>query len=301
MRRPASLASTAALIGALVLASHPAGAAPRRIDLPDGSQPEGLAISRRGVFYTGSLADGTIFVGDVDTGRVRVLAPGAPGRSAVGVAVRGRYLWVAGGETGKAWVFLRSGRLFRTYDLGGGFVNDVVVTKRAAYLTDSFEPVLHRISIGSGGVPGPAAGATSRPLRGDIAYGAGFNANGIDVDRGTARLVLVQSNTGELFLTKPSGRTHLIDLGGTSVGAGDGLLLEGRTAFVVQNTLNQVATIELDADLRGGEVTGTTTDPGFDVPTSIDAHGSLLYVVNARFSTPPEADTPYWITGFARP
>ena len=58
----------------------------------------------------------------------------------------------------------------------------------------------------------------------------------------------------------------LIDLGGASVSPGDGLLLQGRTLYVVRNRLNQIAVVELAPDLSRGEVVGTITDPNFDVP-----------------------------------
>jgi len=35
------------------------------------------------------------------------------------------------------------------------------------------------------------------------------------------------------------------------------------------------------------------TSPSFDVPTTIASFGSRLYVVNARFTTPPTPTTPY--------
>jgi len=279
-----------------------AGPGSERIPLPDGSQPEGLAITRRGVFYTGSLADGTIFRGDVRTGKVRVLASGAAGRSAAGVEVRGRLLWVAGGETGKAWVYRRSGRLIRTYEFDpGGFANDVVVTKRWAFFTDSVEPFLYRVRIRDDGLPAGQGSVRSIPLTGDIEYEGGFNANGIDVDRGTRRFVMVQSNTGKLFVVRPRGHTREIDLGGERVDSGDGLLLQGDVVFVVQNFLNQVAKVRLSAGYRNGNLVSRTTDPDFDVPTSIDVLGDRLFVVNARFTTPPSPDTRYWIAPFARP
>lgn len=287
---------------ALGLTQPAVAAVPERIPLPDGSQPEGLAITNNGTFYTGSLADGTIYVGDVEKGNVRVLVPGGTGRSAVGVAVRGRYLWVAGGETGKAWVYRRDGSLVRTYDLDpGGFVNDVVVTKRAAYFTDSFEPFLYRVPIGDDGEPSGPSGVQARPLSGDIAYEEGFNANGIDVIRGTARLVMVQSNTGELFEVRPSGRTREIDLGGPRVSMGDGVLVQGNIVYVVQNFLNKVAKVRLSDDFGSGRIQSRTTDPDFDVPTSADVFGGFLYVVNARFTTPPTPETVYWIAPIPRP
>ena len=279
-----------------------AGAPPDRIPLPNGSQPEGLAISNAGRLYTGSLADGTLYVGDVATGHVRVLVPGAPGRTAVGVEVRDRYVWVADGDTGMAWVFRRNGRLIRTYDFDpGGFVNDVVVTARAAYFTYSFEPFLYRVPLQTDGTPGGAGSVEARALTGDIVYQDGFNANGIDVDRGIARFVMAQSNTGMLFRVRPSGRTREIDLGSGSVESPDGVLLQGDVVFVVQNFLNQLATVRLSRDLLSGRVLAHTTDPDFDVPTSVAAFGEALYLVNARFTTPPTPDTKYWIAVIPRP
>ena len=303
MRRHLSRSVLAFAATALVLGVAPAGAGTgQQIPLPNGSQPEGLAITRRGVFYTGSLADGTIFRGDVGSGKVRVLVPGGAGRSAAGIEVRGPLVWVAGGETGKAWVYRRSGRLIRSFDFDpGGFVNDVVVTESFALFTDSVAPVLYRVPIRDDGLPGGRGSVRSIPLSGDIAYEDGFNANGIDVDRGTRRFVMVQSNTGELFLVRPSGNTREIDLDGKRVASGDGVLLQHDVVFVVQNLLNKVAKVRLSADLLSGHVVSRTSDPDFDVPTSIDGFGDRLYVVNARFTTPPTPDTPYWIAPFARP
>ncbi len=210
-------------------------------------------------------------------------------------------MWVAGGETGEAWVYRRSGRLIRTYDFDpGGFVNDVVVTKRGAYFTDSFEPYLYRVPIVDG-QPGGRASVQARPLTGDIAYEAGFNANGIDVDRGRSRFVMVQLNTGELFAVRPSGRTREIDLGGRKVALGDGVVLHGDIVYVVQNFLNKVAKVRLSDDFRSGRVVSRTSDADFDVPTSVDLFRGGLYVVNARFTTTPTPDTGYWIAGIPRP
>lgn len=80
-----------------------------------------------------------------------MLVAARAGRSAIGLkADRGR-LFVAGGQTGKAFAYdAKSGRTIATYQLssGGSFVNDVVVTPRAAWFTDSFKPVLYRVALG---------------------------------------------------------------------------------------------------------------------------------------------------------
>jgi hypothetical protein len=92
-----------------------------------------------------------------------------------------------------------------------------------------------------------------------------------------------------------SGDATRIDLGGDAVPNGDGLLLTGRTLYVVQNFLNQIAVVQLDPGLASGEIQRVITDPRFDIPTTVADFGASLYVVNARFSTPPTPDTEYTV------
>ena len=96
---------------------------------------------------------------------------------------------------------------------GATFVNDVVVTKRAAYFTDSNRAVLYRVALSKNG--DPAASAQSIPLTGDFQLVAGFNLNGIDATANGKTLVVVQSATGKLFGVDPgTGATKEISLGG---------------------------------------------------------------------------------------
>ncbi len=69
----------------------------------------------------------------------------------------------------------------------------------------------------------------------------------------------------------------LIDLGALSVSLGDGLLLQGRTLYVVRNRLNQIDR-RASARPQPRIVVGTITDPRFDVPTTVAAFGDALYV-----------------------
>jgi len=148
--------------------------------VPDGFQPEGIAVGRGDTAYLGSLADGDIHRLDLRTGRGKVISEG-PGTPPVGVEVdRGR-LFVAGGPTGDARVVdIRTGEVLATYPLGGGFVNDVVVTRHAAWFSDSVRPVIHKLPLGRGGALPDPADAVSVPITGDLVYGEGFNANGIE-------------------------------------------------------------------------------------------------------------------------
>jgi hypothetical protein len=94
----------------------------------------------------------------------------------------------------------------------------------------------------------------------------------------------VQSATGKLFRIDPkTGVAKAISLGGESVPNGDGILLAGKTLYVVQNQQNVVAVIRLAADLSTGTVRTRLTDSDFSVPTTIDDLGRRLYAVNARF------------------
>lgn len=290
-------------VAATVVAA-PLGAAgrfPERIALPDGFQPEGIAIGKRGTFYVGSIPTGAIYRGSLKTGQGAILNPGGTGRAAIGVELdhRGR-LFVAGGPTGKGFVYsARSGRLLATYQLTtetATFVNDVVVARGGAYFTDSRRPFLYRVPIGRRGSLGPAQAI---PLTGDLVYEAGFNANGIDATPDGKTLLIVQSNTGEVFRSDRRGRTDEIELD-EPVTNGDGLLLDGRTLYVVQNRDNKVAVVRLARRLASGTVTEHLTDPDFDVPTTIDEFGERLYAVNARFTTTPTATTDYWVAQFRK-
>lgn len=290
--------ATAALVTAANVAAQ-GSAFPNRINLPEGFQPEGIATAGE-QFYVGSIPTGAVYRGSLRTGAGAVLVPAQTGRSAIGLkADRGR-LFVAGGNTGNAYAYnAKTGALIRTYSLATGntFVNDVVVTKRAAWFTDSFTPVLYRVPLRANGRPGAPSSATTVPLSGDYQHGAGFNVNGIDATANGKTLVIVQSGTGKLFTVSPTGATRAIGLaGGESVPNGDGILLDGRTLYVVQNQLNVVAKISLAANLRSGRVVQRIASPGFDVPTTIADLGSRLYAVNARFSTTPTPSTEYWVT-----
>lgn len=290
--------------GAAPVAAHDPGPRsanfPARIDLPNGWAPEGITAGRGTTVFAGSLVDGAIWKGNVRTGQGRVLVPGVAGNVAVGVEyeTRANRLWVAGGPTGAVRVYdATSGMLLQTYSFpGAGFLNDLVVTRRGVYVTDSFVQQLAVIPLGRNGrLPAPSA-ATTLPLGGDISFVAGeFNANGIVAKSG--RLVLVQSNTGQLFRVNPrTGVAKAIDLGGASVSFGDGLELHGKTLYVVRNQLNQVDVLRLGARLATARLRGTITSPNLDVPTTIAYQAGRLWAVNARFGTPVTPTTEYWIT-----
>jgi hypothetical protein len=302
-RTLAIVASTllAIIVGAAPAAAHspsralPATPAlPEILALPDGFQPEGIAIGSRAYAYFGSRADGDILRVSLVTGDGAVISEG-PGTPSLGLKIddRGR-LFVAGGSGGDARVIdVRGGAVLKSYPLQDvpSFINDVVLTGGAAWYTDSTNPVLFKLPLGRHGkLPGAAVRV---PLTGDIAYVAGNNANGISATPDGRGLIVVQSNTGKLFRTSYAGVTTEIDLGGENVANGDGLWLRGRNLYVVQNRLNTITKIKLTRDASAGKVVSRTVDPAFDVPTTIAAFGKRFYLPNARFTTPATPTTPY--------
>lgn len=270
---------------------------PDSIALPNGFRPEGIAIGKRPIAYLGSLANGDIYAADLRTGKGKVVVKG-PGTPSVGLKVSadGRTLYVAGGPSGEARVInLRSGKT-KTYTLTTkpSFINDVVLTKRAAWFTNSSQAELYRLSRRTGVV-------TTIPLRGAWEQVEGFNANGIALTPNRRALLVVNSTTGALFRVNPAtGRATRVDLGGASLTSGDGLLVKGRRLYVVRNSLNQVAVFKLNANGTKGSPLTVLTSPAFDVPTTIAAFKGGLYLPNARFSTPPTPDTEYWVTRIPR-
>lgn len=282
---------------ALLLATVPVLAAPfpARIDLPGGWAPEGITAGRGLTAYVGSLAGGALAEVDLRTGAVDVLAPGATGRVAVGLDYEhgADRLWVAGGPTGEVRAYDAStGALLETYAFTAGFLNDVVVTRDAVYVTDSGIQQLIVIPLAhGGGVPDPGD-AFTLPISGDFQYVAGFNANGIVEFAGW--LIVPQSNTGALFAIDPGTGRSVEILPPGSVTAADGLELVGSTLYVVRNQLNRVEVYRI----HGGDVRhrGTLTSGDLAIPTTAAFAGGSLWAVNARFGTPVTPDTEYWIT-----
>ena len=276
-----------------------ARAFPEVIPLPNGFQPEGIVIGEGKTAFAGSLANGDIFAADLVSGTGGIVIQG-PGTPAVGLDYDRRtgYLFVSGGSNGDGRIYdTASGDLVMAYDFGGGFVNDVIVTPQAAYFTDSFVPVLYKVALSSSGRPGASA---TLPLSGDFVAQDGFNTNGIVATPNGNGLIIVHSGRGELYFVEPeTGEASLIDLGSDNVNSGDGLLLLGRTLFVVQNFFNQVAKFRLNHDYSAATLQQIITDDDFDVPTTMDNQGARLYAVNARFSTPPGPDVEYDIVRFS--
>jgi sugar lactone lactonase YvrE len=273
------------------------------IDLPAGWQPEGIAIGGRPYAYFGSRVDGSIYRAGLRTGEGEIFSRG-PGTPSLGLKLDDRdRLFVSGGTGGDARVIhARSGTVLRSYRLAtnGAFINDVVLTGDGAWFTDSYNPVLYRLTFGRrGSLP---AAATSLALTG-IPFTAGsVNANGLTLTPDGRALLVIHSPSGVLYrVNTRTGAATAVDLAGETLVNGDGLLREGRTLYAVQNRLNQVAVVRLSHDGSSGRVLTRVTGPSFDVPATVAAYGNRLWLPNARFTTPPTPETPYTAVSIPKP
>ena len=274
-----------------------AGAFPALIPLPADFGPEGIAVGNGTTFYVGSLGGpagttrGQILAGDLRTGEVtELVAPDGVPTTGIKHDPRSNLLFVARAGSGMATLYdAASGEKVAAYQFQTAptFINDVVVTRKAAYFTDTQSPFLYRVALGPAG--DPAASFTRITLPGD------FRTNGIVATRNGEHLLVVNAADARLYrIDAATGAVTPVDLGAATLPNADGLLLRGKTLYVVQNRLNRVAVVELSADYTSGTLTRFITEPfasnpQLQVPTTIAAFGNSLYAVTAGFA-PPNPD-----------
>jgi hypothetical protein len=285
---------------------------PELIQLPAGFGSEGIAVGAGHRFYIGSFTPpllGQILVGNLRDGTFSELVP-PTGKMAVGMKLdsRSRYLYVAGGTSGRGTVYdADSGAEIASYAFappGVTIINDVVVTRDAAYFTDSIRPFLSRVAIEPNGQPGPAANIPLPPnfgVPGACTFGLPPRSNGIAATANGKYLILVHMSEGQLyrvdtsdFVLEPIQVSGGDFAGGGAVCGGDGLLLDGRTLYVVQFPLHRVAVVELSPGLLSGVVTRYITEPfasnpALQLPTTIARFGNALYAVTYG-DAPPTPD-----------
>jgi sugar lactone lactonase YvrE len=264
--------------------------------------PEGVAAGGDGTFFVGAVGDGTIYRGTIDSPAVTEFIPGATGKSAVGMKVADGLLYVAGGTTGRITVYdLGTRQQVASFATGtDGFLNDLVVTRSGdVFVTDSFRPIIWhvtaaQVSAGSGTPEQIAVGP-------EIAYQAGFNLNGIVARRGGRQLIVVQTNTGDLFRIdlgsgEPSSR-QIEQIDAPPLPGGDGLLRDRGRLVVVQGDPAALRFLKLEGDASRARLVDTRTDPTLRGPSTVARVGKLLLVVNADFAT---STTPFTVSGLPR-
>jgi sugar lactone lactonase YvrE len=269
------------------------------IVLPGASSAEGIAAGRGATFYAGDLFAGDIFRGNVQRGTAELFIDAPEGRMALGmkVDVAHHLLFVAGGFTGQGYVYdLRTGATVASYQFAAPgpatappttVINDVTITRYGAWFTDSRQAQLYFVPVSHSGVPGQFR---TLGVSGPAADTSGdFNLNGIAATANGKTLIVAHSTKGQLYTVDP--RTGVsATIAGVSVPTVDGIVLEGRRLWAVQNS-NQVSRIRLGRHLTSGVVEKVITSDLFQTPSTAARFGSRLAVVNAKFDTgfPPTA------------
>jgi sugar lactone lactonase YvrE len=291
MRRLAALA-VAGLVTLAGASSASAKPVPRDsvIVIPGIAATEGIAAGRGSTFYVGDRIRGDVYRGDIRTGRVTFFVDAPGGRMATGMKVdrSGRLLFVSGAATGQGYVYdARTGAEIAVFQLtdpaAGTFINDVAVTRDAAWFTDSRQPVLYKVPIGRRGTVGPVE---TLHLSGPAAdTSSQFNLNGIAAANSDRALLVAHSGKGTIIRVDPVTGAS-VTVAGVSVPNVDGILYERGRLWAVQNQRNQIARINLDRHLTSGRVERVITSEHFQIPTTIAFVGSRLAAVNAKFGVP---------------
>jgi Cu-Zn family superoxide dismutase len=252
--------------------------------------PEGVAYNpASGKFYVGSTTDGTLYEGDLASGEVTIFsAGGADGRTtAIGLKVDANgNLWVSGGGTGQMFVYnTADGSLIASYTTPAveqTFINDATVTPDGSvYFTDSFRPVLFKVSDLAGGEAESWLDFTGTVLE----YGEGFNLNGIAATPDGRYLLVIHSGTGSLYRIDSETREVIqVDTGDADLTAGDGILLVDTTLYVTRNRFGEIVPVDMSEEFSVGMAGTPLTDPSLIYPTTIAQAGDSLLVVNSQFN-----------------
>jgi len=269
--------------------------------------PEGVAYdARRGVIYTGSAVNGTIYAINAATGAVsKFQEGGALGRqAALGLKVdaQGR-LWIAGGAQGTVSILTPSGvtlKVLETPESPNPFVNDLTPAPDGnVYVTDSTRPVIFRVDRNLNLTAWLDLAKT--PIR----YGPGINLNGIVATPDGRSLLAVQLNTGELW--RIDLRTKAVRRVMTGLTNGDGLLLDvssaGQTLYVARNKDQVVSKVTLSADYGTGRLVAEEPLAGLRFPTTLALVGNDLVVTQAqldRLTGGAAPETPFRLTRFGK-
>lgn len=287
--RTVSVAVPAFALALAPLAPASAKDRPETIALAPLSTPEGITTGPGTTFFAGDIAGGDIYQGDIRTGEVTELIEGREGGAAIGLLYdpSTQRLYVAGGPTGDVTVYdARTGDVLFTANAGAGrFINDVTLTKDAAYFTDSFSTELIVVPLGKGAAL-PVDG-TFEPLALDgVPAPAGFGPNGIRTLPGGDLIVISE---GTLYRVDPAtGDTDVLEVSGGELVAGDGLELRGNTLYVVRG-FNRPSIVQVRLDLPSGTgaIIGELTDPDFETPTTAAFVAGDLYAVNGLSPATP--------------
>jgi sugar lactone lactonase YvrE len=311
------LAALVAVAGGVTSEARPGqgkgkGKKTRVYTLPaNAGNPEGVAFDRRtGRFYVSEAQPGSdgqsgrVYRGTLRDSTLEEFLPASPTRPAtIGLKVRRGRLYIAGGPAGDVEVYnLSTKALVAQFQLCSScFVNDLTVARNGdVFATESLQApqVIYRIpaaAVNAGG--GAVDPITVTP---PVTPAPGFNDNGIAATRSGRFVVFVQSNVGKLFrLNTQTRQTREITVRGGELTNGDGIVLKGRTLYVVRNRNELIAKVKLDGQLRRGRIVKEITNSTFEDPTTAALARGRLLVVNSDFFPPP-AGPPFTVSSIKK-
>jgi sugar lactone lactonase YvrE len=266
---------------------------------PEVTFPEGVAHDPgTGTIYTGSAATGTLTRVNLKTRATEIVAPAGvlvPGGvtttfpAVLGMKLdRSKRLWIAGGRSGKFFIVdSQGGKVIKELavpDPSKSLINDVALVGTAGYFTDTRAPTLWRIEAKGNeiGALEPWLDFTGTPLQ----YYEGANLNGIAATPDGQSLIVVQMGKGLLYkIDIKSKKVSAIDTAGADLTGADGLVLDGRTLYVVRQTAVEIATVQISDDFAKGTVVNRFKHPQLAWPATAVKDGNRLLVVNTQFNT----------------
>jgi len=312
---------------------------PEAIAIPVGFEGEGIELGKGHEFFVGanSLSSlfgeaffgirhetselaGAIYKGNLRTGKGAILSPPTGKKSVSGLSYdpRTNYLYAATGigfgdvsgnftftEQGVTVYDASSGDIIREITFGDGMgitINDCLVTRRGVYCTDSFNPDLYKVVLEKGGRLPLIPVVEKIPMPGFVMV-EGFNANGLVGNFDGKQLVIVNISTGVLYrVDTATGHASPLEIEGAEqlFPDGDGLYLDGRTLYIMQNFSDKIAVVQLSGDLSGGEFIKNIPGEGefnpLNVATTIIGFGNSIYAINTNiferiFGNPAEVQS----------
>ena len=140
----------------LALTATPAAAKAKSnvIVLPGATSAEGIASGQGSTFFVGDLFTGDIFRGDIQHGSAELFIDVPDGRLAAGMKFdrHSGLLFVAGLGTGQGYVYdtatASTVAVYQFVDPATApVINDVTLTRKGAWFTDSTHPVLYFVPL----------------------------------------------------------------------------------------------------------------------------------------------------------
>jgi sugar lactone lactonase YvrE len=265
-----------------------------------GVLPEGIEVTPAGRMYVTSSATGDVHVGSVGSATMSTFARGSDvGRaSALGVHADARGRVFVASPSGVD-VYSPGGELLARRGVASGevastYLNDLVITSDAVYVTDSANALVWRMGLQGNAIGELRPWLRARELMPSFEPGW-FYLNGIVASPDGSGLLVSAQGLGALIrVDTESADAEFVVTDGSAFGnfGPDGMVLDGD---VVRGVLNYGApaagqglyVARLDPEWRTASVVAATTDAGFSTPTTVAASGDRYLVVNSQLDTAP--------------